>query len=423
MVMLKKGLRRLTFDRKKQDVAVGGETTGAQFESDIAQAEEEDIASAGPSRVHTGLSRVQTGLPRAQTGLSNMAPPKTGLGEPLADPPNATVDIVFVHGLGGDRINTWSTKPTEDSPEPVFWPRDLLPDVCKTARILSFGYDADYARSWLGKEIPLETSLDEYSTSLLQGLAGYRNRTNSAGRPVLFVAHSLGGLVVANALSRQHGSNGGSQSIADATKGVAFLGTPFKGSDMATVGKVVLRVASLFTTTNENSLRTLQRRSERAADITTNFLAYIDGRTHSPDANYLDVACFFEEHPMRVAKSFGLVVDMESATIPGKKPQPIPANHREMCRYEFAEHPGFRSVSDQLCQWITALEVPASEEAVQTQTSAIHIGDTIFRERVENHGGVVMGSVYNAAQDGMHITGSSTTNYHGWHPGGTAAGH
>ncbi|KAK8154564.1 hypothetical protein IWX90DRAFT_443611 [Phyllosticta citrichinensis] len=246
---------------------------------------------------------------------------------------------------------------------------DLLPDVCKTARILSFGYDADNARSWLGKEIPLETSLDEYSTSLLQSLAGLKNQTGTLERPLLFVAHSLGGLVVANALSRQHGSDVASQNIADATKGVAFLGTPFKESSMASVGKVILQVASLFTTTNDNSIKNLQRRSEKAADITSAFLAYLDGRAHSDNGNYLDVACFFEEHPIRIAKSFGLVVDKDSATIPGKKPLPIPANHREMCRFAFPEHSGFRSVSNQLCQWITALESPSSEEAVQAQVS------------------------------------------------------
>ncbi|KAK7539238.1 putative ribonuclease p/mrp subunit [Phyllosticta citricarpa] len=393
MVMLKKKLRSLTFERRQ---GIGQDPAG-QSMADM----EPEVSQDGQQAAQAERIRVA---------------PKTGLGEPLADPQNATVDIIFVHGLGGDRVNTWSTKPTDEDPDPVFWPKDLLPDVCKTARILSFGYDADYARSWLGKEIPLETSLDEYSTSLLQSLAGLRNRTRTSGRPLLFVAHSLGGLVVANALSRQHGSDAASQNIAEATKGVAFLGTPFKGSDMASVGRVVLRVASLFTTTNDNSMKTLQRRSEKAADITSAFLAYLDGRAHSEDGNYLDVACFFEEHSMRVAKSFGFVVDKESATIPGKKPQPIPANHREMCRFAIPEHPGFRSISDQLCQWITALESPSSEEAVQTQTSAIHIGDTIFRERVENHGGVIMGSVYNAAADGMHITGSSTTNYNGWRP-------
>ncbi|KAK7514089.1 uncharacterized protein IWZ02DRAFT_493226 [Phyllosticta citriasiana] len=335
MVMLKKKLRSLTFERRQ---GMGQD-------------------AAGQSMADMDPEVSQDGQQAAQAERIRVAP-KTELGEPLADPLNATVDIIFVHGLGGDRVNTWSSKPTDEDPDPVFWPKDLLPDVCKTARILSFGYDADYARSWLGKEIPLETSLDEFCTSLLQSLAGLRNRTRTSGRPLLFVAHSLGGLVVANALFRQHGSDAASQNIAEATKGVAFLGTPFKGSDMASVGKVVLRVASLFTTTNDNNMKTLQRRSEKAADITSAFLAYLDGRAHSEDGNYLDVACFFEEHSMRVAKSFGLVVDKESATIPGKKPQPIPANHREMCRFAFPEHPGFRSISDQLCQWITALDSP-----------------------------------------------------------------
>lgn len=31
-----------------------------------------------------------------------------GLGDPLVDPAEAKIDIVFIHGLGGDRARTWT---------------------------------------------------------------------------------------------------------------------------------------------------------------------------------------------------------------------------------------------------------------------------------------------------------------------------
>jgi len=50
----------------------------------------------------------------------------------------ASVDIVFVHGLTGNAYNTWLHKDTR-----VHWPSQLLRQDIPDARILSFGYDAD----------------------------------------------------------------------------------------------------------------------------------------------------------------------------------------------------------------------------------------------------------------------------------------
>ncbi len=51
---------------------------------------------------------------------------------PGAEPIQA--DIVFVHGLRGDRFKTWDG-------DGVLWPKDLLPKELPNARIMSYGYD------------------------------------------------------------------------------------------------------------------------------------------------------------------------------------------------------------------------------------------------------------------------------------------
>lgn len=53
-----------------------------------------------------------------------------------------TADIIFVHGLGGSSLQTW----TKDQDPSSRWPQRWLPlepDIC-TARILTFGYNARF---------------------------------------------------------------------------------------------------------------------------------------------------------------------------------------------------------------------------------------------------------------------------------------
>jgi len=44
------------------------------------------------------------------------------------------VDIVFVHGLNGHWMKTWTHE------NGTFWPKDLLPHALPGARIYSYGY-------------------------------------------------------------------------------------------------------------------------------------------------------------------------------------------------------------------------------------------------------------------------------------------
>ncbi|KAB5513062.1 hypothetical protein GE09DRAFT_910234, partial [Coniochaeta sp. 2T2.1] len=54
---------------------------------------------------------------------------------------DAMVDICFVHGLTRNRESTWTAR--GQSPP---WPKNLLPQELKEARILTYGYDAYVVR-------------------------------------------------------------------------------------------------------------------------------------------------------------------------------------------------------------------------------------------------------------------------------------
>ena len=95
--------------------------------------------------------------------------------------------IVFVHGLTGKRTKTWladgATLP---------WPKEMLSQKIPEARIVTYGYDADVVH--FIKQAGQNT-VHEHARNLAGDLTDLRHRTDSFQRPLIFVAHSLGGLV------------------------------------------------------------------------------------------------------------------------------------------------------------------------------------------------------------------------------------
>jgi protein SERAC1 len=75
----------------------------------------------------------------------------------------------------------------------IYWPRDLLAHDLKEARIISWGYDVDVARPFHHSS---QASIFDHSENLLTDLRNLRVDTVAAVRPIIFVCHSLGGLVV-----------------------------------------------------------------------------------------------------------------------------------------------------------------------------------------------------------------------------------
>jgi protein SERAC1 len=98
--------------------------------------------------------------------------------------------IVAVHGLNGDPIKTWTTDKSKK-----LWLNDpeMLPKQLKNARILTYGYDASVT-IWLGP-----TSSDgilQHAHTLIAELVANRQLEGAMERPIIFIAHSLGGIVV-----------------------------------------------------------------------------------------------------------------------------------------------------------------------------------------------------------------------------------
>jgi len=143
-----------------------------------------------------------------------------------------SIDVVFVHGLWGNAEKSWEFVDTQSGSDyKQFWPKDLADD-CSSAIVWSVGYDSSPTK-WTGHNMPL---LDR-ANSLLDLL----DANEIGSRPIVFIAHSLGGLLV-KAMLRASADTPASQDKAALhrnTKGVVFFSTPHTGSSLADLGRSI----------------------------------------------------------------------------------------------------------------------------------------------------------------------------------------
>ena len=198
------------------------------------------------------------------------------------------LSIVFVHGLTGDRERTWTAAQASKC-----WPELLLTQDLPQARIIMYGYDADVVNFWNPAS---QNRIADHSQKLLTSLANLRERTGPRDRPLLFVAHSLGGLVVEDALLHARGSaDAHTQRVLECARGVVFLGTPHCGAGLAAwavVGSRLLRL--LGKPVNQSTLEALRPQSEVMARIRRDFHTMLRAREEQRKPA-IAIVCFFEE--------------------------------------------------------------------------------------------------------------------------------
>jgi protein SERAC1 len=119
-----------------------------------------------------------------------------------------------------------------------------------------------------------------------------------ADRPIIFIAHSLGGLVAAQAFvfGERHTLGDAAQLIAQQLRGMIFLGTPFRGSTLAKPAEIARRILSVFgVNTQESTLKLLGVDSERLKILNVEFPEAMRKRISSkkPD-DKIDAVFFYE---------------------------------------------------------------------------------------------------------------------------------
>ncbi|KAM5488007.1 hypothetical protein MaudMau93_004401 [Microsporum audouinii] len=252
---------------------------------------------------------------RQQKGVKTSNGPYYGLKvlvpRPGSSGPEPMVDIIFVHGLNGDCIETWKHG---DAGVPWIMDKSFLgDDLYKRARIMTFGYNAN-----VFKNVTTSRVID-HANKLLEDLCG--RRINCKGRPIVFVAHNLGGLVVKKAMILCHDDDRYAD-IQSTTGGLIFMGTPHEGSSQVSLLGLIQNIASFVMMGQNKTALTLELQPYSAStmDINQSFM-------------------------QNASRSLEIIVKKASAVINGNGARNIgmECNHQELCKFSNPEEGRFES--------------------------------------------------------------------------------
>ncbi|KAF8245681.1 TPR-like protein [Wilcoxina mikolae CBS 423.85] len=144
---------------------------------------------------------------------------------PLYNPPiprEPSYDVIAVSGLSGHAFGSWRSPYASH----VMWLRDILHKDFPGFRIFTWGYESD-----LKHDNTSVSSIMNFSRQLLTAVHAARDGDETAKhRPIIFIGHSLGGLVIKQALvDAAQGRSENDRAILLSCVGLFLFGVPNRG--------------------------------------------------------------------------------------------------------------------------------------------------------------------------------------------------
>ncbi|OAR00244.1 hypothetical protein LLEC1_03471 [Akanthomyces lecanii] len=272
-------------------------------------------------------------------------------------------DIIFIHGLGGSSYMTWCKN---HAPE-LFWPKEWLPrdDEMHSARIFSYGYNSKLKSP---KQSPT-FGISEFARDLLydlvfgNGIDGQDLRLGEV--PIIFVVHSMGGLVFKKVLFKRFISYGSIityarykaylearldtryHHVARLTKAVVFLSTPHRGSDLVVYLRRLLSISAPSST--KQYVAELEENGFLLKELNDQF------RHVAPS---LQIFSFFEALKTSRAGFSAVIVDDDSAKLgyPGEICRSLNTDHQGMSKFSSPQDPNYMAVLGALKSLVSSCE-------------------------------------------------------------------
>lgn len=254
-------------------------------------------------------------------------------------------------------------------PKALYWPEDLLARECSDMRILTYGYDSKVSKFF--GTVP-HHNLHTLGRNMLTSVAN--KRTTCPGRPLLFICHSLGGILVKQSLvlaQKASGADAHLKHIRKATIGVIFFGTPHSGSPEASLAQMATNVVGAVANTNQTVLAALDtsldngQLEELRDDFNKMLGRWQDGKFW--------VQSFRELRPMVPhLQSMRLVVPPFSSAINNEweSRDDINRNHIDMCKFGSKEDENYQATFNVIMRFrenvleMNAMPRPRDEDIV-----------------------------------------------------------
>lgn len=214
------------------------------------------------------------------------------------------IDVIFLHGLAGDRFSTWTNAANE------LWPQ-LIADAFTSCRVYTCGFKSS---QWSSIKTGEGMSIMDLGRLIADGLIC---RETPAPK-TLFICHSLGGLVVKQMLRQcSESADKDFNELGRSCVGVAFLATPHQGSNFASTLNIIVSNAA------SKQMSQLTDRAEDLILLNDHFRSHV-GRKK------IAVKSFYETE-----KTWGVQVVDNISSNPGifdSEPIPVQADHIGICK-------------------------------------------------------------------------------------------
>ncbi|XP_008585241.1 PREDICTED: protein SERAC1 isoform X3 [Galeopterus variegatus] len=234
-------------------------------------------------------------------------------------------DVLFIHGLMGAAFKTWRQQDSEqmltekalgdEDRYTTCWPKTWLASDCPALRIISVEYDTSLS-DWRAR-CPMERkSIAFRSNELLMKL-----RAAGVGdRPMIWISHSMGGLLVKKMLL-EASKKPEMSTVINNTRGIIFYSVPHHGSHLA---EYSVNIRYLLFPSLE--VKELSKDSPALKTLQDDFLEF------AKDKNF-QVLNFVETLPTYIGSMIKLhVVPVESADLGIGDLIPVDVNHLNICK-------------------------------------------------------------------------------------------
>ncbi|KAI1329894.1 hypothetical protein F5Y16DRAFT_417033 [Xylariaceae sp. FL0255] len=198
--------------------------------------------------------------------------------------PGPEVDVIAVTGLSGHAFGSWS-----ESRERLWLRDDLgrsLWSYGVRARIVTYGYD-----STVSPKTQSYTTIDEYADTFYSSLK--RDILQNSRRPVVFVGHSLGCLLIKLAVEKM--LRDPSDYYASRLSLIEFFGAPHRGMDQDALRKLVKGKPA------ERLIQDLRKNSPTVMRIHNQFELDLINLQHSTGKR-LKIVSFYENKESAIVK-------------------------------------------------------------------------------------------------------------------------